>query len=65
MYLKTHNTDDRQTSIFLVGLEPTISASDRPQTYALDSAAIGTSIKGILEYLIFFKTKNMLSNLGY
>jgi hypothetical protein len=51
--------------MLLVGLEPPISASDRPQTYALDLTAIGTSIKSILEYLIFFKTKNMLSNLGY
>ena len=51
--------------MFLVGLEPTISAGERPQTYALDRAAIGTSIKGILEYLTFFKTKNMLINLGY
>ena len=25
-----------------VGLEPTISAGDRPQTYALDSTATGT-----------------------
>jgi len=27
-----------------VGFEPTISAGDRPQTYALDRAAIGTVI---------------------
>ena len=27
-----------------VGFEPTISASERPQTYALDRAAIGTGI---------------------
>jgi hypothetical protein len=28
-----------------VGFEPMISASERPQTYALDSAATGTGIK--------------------
>ena len=27
-----------------VGFEPTISAGERPQTYALDRAAIGTGI---------------------
>jgi len=27
-----------------VGFEPTISAHERPQTYALDSAAIGIGI---------------------
>ena len=27
-----------------VGFEPTISASERPQTYALDGAATGTGI---------------------
>jgi len=28
--------------MFPVGFEPTISAGERPQTYALDRAAIGT-----------------------
>jgi len=27
-----------------VGFEPTVSAGERPQTYALDRAAIGTGI---------------------
>ena len=35
----THN---RQTSMFPVGFEPTISAGERPQFYALDRAATGT-----------------------
>jgi hypothetical protein len=30
-----------------VGFEPTISASERPQTYALDRAATGTGNKMI------------------
>ena len=33
----------RQTSMPLVGFEPTISPGERPQTYALDRAATGTS----------------------
>ena len=40
--LTTHNTHNRQTSMPSVGFEPTISAGERPQTYALDSAATGT-----------------------
>jgi len=31
-YMTTHNTHDRQTSMFPVGFEPTISAGERPQT---------------------------------
>ena len=42
LYLKTHNTDKRQTSMSPVGFEPTISAGERPQTYCLDRAAPGT-----------------------
>ena len=41
LYLKTHNTHNRQTSMHLVGFEPAISADERPQTYALDGAATG------------------------
>ena len=42
LYLTTHNTHNRQTSMALVGFEPTISAGERPQTYALYRAATGT-----------------------
>ena len=42
LYLTTHNTNNRQTSMPLVGFEPMISASERPQNYALDRAATGT-----------------------
>ena len=38
-----------------VGFEPTISAGDWPQAYALDRAAIGNGTKSILEYLLFFQ----------
>jgi hypothetical protein len=36
---ETHN---RQTSMFPVGFEPTITVGDLPQTHALDCAATGT-----------------------
>ena len=42
LYLTTHNTHNRETSILSVGFEPTISVDERPQTYALDRAATGT-----------------------
>ena len=42
LYLTTQNTHNRQTSMPPVGFEPTISAGERPQTYALDRAATGT-----------------------
>jgi len=35
-----------------VGFEPTISAGERPQTYALERAATGTGFVLPLEYLI-------------
>jgi hypothetical protein len=41
LYLTTHNTHKRQTSMPLVGFEPTIPASEQPQTHALDHAATG------------------------
>ena len=36
-----------------VRLEPTISASERPQTYALDSAATGTGRTIILRVVLY------------
>ena len=42
LYLTTHNTHNRQTPMPPVGFEPTISAGERPQTYALDRATTGT-----------------------
>ena len=44
LYLTTHSTHNRQTSMPLVGFEPTISAGERPQTYALDRAVTGTGL---------------------
>ena len=37
----THNIHNRQTSMTTVGFKPTISAGERPQTYAVERAATG------------------------
>ena len=42
LYLTTHNTHNRQTSMPPVGFELTVSADERPQTYNLDRAVTGT-----------------------
>ena len=47
LYLTTHNTHNRQTSMPPVGLEPTISTGERPQTDAWDRTATGTDSKNI------------------
>jgi hypothetical protein len=41
------NTHNRQTFIPPVGFEPTISAGEWPQTYALDGAATGTGTTAV------------------
>jgi len=38
LYLKTHNTPNREITIPQVGFEPAIPARERPQTHALDRA---------------------------
>ena len=53
LYLKTHNTHNSQTAIPLVGFEPTISAGELPQTYALDRAASGTGLITFYQQQIF------------
>ena len=45
LYLTIHNNHNRQTSMPPAGFEPTISAGERPQTYALDRAATGTGFR--------------------
>ena len=41
LYLTTHDTHKRQTSMSPAGVEHAIPASDQPQTHALDRVAIG------------------------
>jgi hypothetical protein len=43
LYLPTHNTHNRQTSMLLVGFKPTISTGERLQSCALDRTASGTN----------------------
>ena len=50
LYLTTHDTHNRQTSMSPVGFELTISAGERPQTYALDRAAAGTGCSFMYPY---------------
>jgi len=52
LYLTTHNTHNRQTSMPQVGFEPTISAGERPKTYTLDRAGTGTRCK-VLQHILF------------
>ena len=42
LYLTTHNTHKKQTSMSSEGFEPTVPASQRSQTHALDRMATGT-----------------------
>jgi hypothetical protein len=46
LYLTTHNTHKRQTSMPPVGFKPTVLVSKRPQTHTLDrtATAIGTHV---------------------
>ena len=53
LYLTTHNTHNRQTSMPPVGFELTISTGERPQFYVLDRAATGTGNRYIYNTCIF------------
>jgi hypothetical protein len=65
LYLTTHNTHNRQIYMPPVGFEPTISASEQPQTYALGRAATGTGIPKTysLKFYINIHTKKTFSSL--
>jgi hypothetical protein len=47
LYLTTHNTHKRQISMKSAGFQPTIPASELPQTDALDYEAIGIDLSVI------------------
>jgi hypothetical protein len=44
LYLTTRSIHERQTSMPLAGYEPTIPASERPQTHVLDRSATGIGL---------------------
>jgi len=44
LYLTTHNTHNRQTFVLPAGLEPTVTASERPQTHASGRTATGIGV---------------------
>jgi len=44
LYLTTHNTHNRETSMPPAGFGPAIPASERSQTHSLDRAAIGIDV---------------------
>jgi hypothetical protein len=47
LYLTTYNTHKRQTFMHTAGFEPTIPASELPQTHAIDRAATQIGLKSI------------------
>jgi len=51
LYVTTHNTHNRQTSMSPVGFEPTISAGEWPQTYSLDRVAPETGFQNSIPYI--------------
>ena len=55
LYLTTHNTHKRQTSMPPAGFEPTIPASERPQTHALDRTATGIGFNTIYNYIYYVR----------
>jgi hypothetical protein len=63
LYMTTHNTHKKQTSMSPTGFEPTIPASMRPQTYALDHAATGIGrYKCVYKYLTVFSSNKSWEN---
>jgi hypothetical protein len=56
LYLTSHNTHKRQTSMPPVGFEPTILVSERPKTHTLDRTANGIGIN--ICYSVYLKNGN-------
>jgi hypothetical protein len=53
LYLTTHNTHNRQTSMIPAGFEPAILESEQLQNHALDHVATGTSFSLTVSYVIY------------
>jgi hypothetical protein len=58
LYLTTHNTYNKQTSMPPVGFTPTVSAGKWLQTYALNRTATGTS----LDIYVYILTDLMIAS---
>jgi hypothetical protein len=65
LYLTTHNTHNRQTSMPPVEFKPTTSAGERPQTNALDRAATWTGMFISCKLYISVKHNNLLHKYSY
>jgi len=57
LYLTTHNTHNRQTSMPPGGFELTIAAGERPKIYALDRAVTGTGLSTYITYIYHLATQ--------
>jgi hypothetical protein len=54
LYLRTHNSHKRQTSMLSAGFETTILARERPQTHALDCAVTTIGLRRIIIHDTYF-----------
>ena len=61
--MTTHNNRKRQTSMPPVCLEPTIPASQRPQTHNIDSAATGTGSS--FKMVVLCRLLEVITSLSY
>jgi hypothetical protein len=59
LYLTSHNTHKRQTSMPPVGFESTILVSEWPKTHALDRTATGIGTSKPYRYIMLSSTKNI------
>jgi hypothetical protein len=55
LYLTTHNTHKRETSMLPEEFEPSVLTDERPQTNALERTATGTGNEFFRYYIMLFK----------
>ena len=68
LYLTTHNTNKRQTSMPQAGFEQAVPVSERTETHAIDCAATGTGISKNRPTKIVketFRTTNSAASVTY
>ena len=65
LYLRRHNIHNRQISMTPVGFEPTVSAGERPQTYALVLAAAETCSQYLWSLRILRRRQNICRNVDW